>query len=280
MSITESDLGLGFKTRYLAVTLQNVSAVSGAGSTTTFTLPSGQTPPSTVTNASLVNQTTNSNGSTTFSITNPVWVVALTQVAAYSDIIIQATASLIPTCIYKSNTSNTITVDSTQGFTEPGSTQPHITAYFGSSTGVTGTSFTYSGMTGTTFTGVVLSSGTAPVAGNYIYQVLDSSADNLLYDNDLLLRTLGDRLYKQNLSDNSIYYSQAQLDSLALSWLQEFYKDHTRCTVEVLYTPYLNVGMTVSLTDPYTNQSNVLYFIEAITEAETGIYQLQLARYP
>ncbi len=280
VTLDETDLGIGFQARYLAVTLDNVSAVSGAGTTNTFTLPSGATLPSTVTGASLVNATTNSDGSTSYSITNPVWVVALTQVSAYSDIIITSNAYLIPTCIYASKASTTITVDSTQGFTVPGSTEPDATAYFGNSLGPTGTSFTYTGLTGTTFTGCILSSGSAPAAGNYIYQSLMTQADNTLYDNDLLLRRLGDRLYKQNLANNSIYYSQAQLDSLALSWLQEYYKDHTRCTVDVLYTPYLNVGMTVSVTDPYTNQVNVLYFIEAITEAETGVYTLQLARYP
>jgi hypothetical protein len=169
--------------------------------------------------------------------------------------------------------SGTINVDSTEGFADPDSADVE-TAYIGT----TGDTFTYTGLTATSFIGCNISSGGSGGVGDKIYQ--SDETDTTLFDDDLVLRNLGDRLYKENKVDDKTLYDQATLDRLARSWLREFYKNHSKLNVSVMYAPYLKIGQTVSLTDSYNEQDEVLYFIEQISEDSMGSYTLTLARYP
>jgi hypothetical protein len=207
---------------------------------------------------------------------NGIWPVAITEVSVYSDIVISSTASLIPTALVTNSftaASGTINVDSTEGFADPDSADVE-TAYIGT----TGDTFTYTGLTATSFIGCNISSGGSGGVGDKIYQ--SDETDTTLFDDDLVLRNLGDRLYKENKVDDKTLYDQATLDRLARSWLREFYKNHSKLNVSVMYAPYLKIGQTVSLTDSYNEQDEVLYFIEQISEDSMGSYTLTLARYP
>jgi len=167
----------------------------------------------------------------------------------------------------------TIYVTSTAGFTEPESGQTAL-AYINN---LAHQEFSYYGLTATAFTGVTLTSGCSGVTGDTIQQAITSS--NSIADPDGLLPKLGDRLYKKLEVDNDVLYDQTTLDRLTLSYLREFYKNHSKITVNVLYAPYLKLGQTVSLTDAYNSISGELYFIEAITTNPTG-YKLTLGKYP
>lgn len=146
---------------------------------------------------------------------------------------------------------------------------PEVTAY------IDGTPFTYTGITPTSFTGVVLPSGSWNY-GDRVSQDLES--DTSIYDDTGLLCQLGDRVYKDIRIDDNNLFSQEQLDRLARAYLVEFIKNHSKVVVDVVYSPYIQIGQTVRLTDAY-NGVNDLYFIERISETN-GLYSLTLAKYP
>lgn len=204
---------------------------------------------------------------------NGVYPVAFTEVSIYEDIILKSEANLIATTSLSSSVtsaSTTVPVVSTDGFTEPSSGGTE-TAYIDEQ------SFTYTGLTSTSFTGCVLSSGINELTGARVSQTIETTTT--LYDDDGLLPQLGDRVYKDVRISEEVLYTQTQLDSLAKSYLKEFYKKHSKLTVNVLYSPYLQVGQTVSLTDTFNNQSAVNYFIEQINDS-SGNFSLTLAKYP
>ena len=86
-------------------------------------------------------------------------------------------------------------------------------------------------------------------------------------------------MYKKNLISDRNLYVQSELDDIAKNYLKEFYKNHNKISVNVLYAPYLKIGQTVSVTDDWNNVSAVSYFIEKIAD-KSGYYALTLARYP
>ncbi len=202
-----------------------------------------------------------------------VWPVAFTEVSVYEDVIIKSEATLIATSYLLgaiNSATTTINVVDTSQFTEPASGETE-TAY------INGGSFSYSALTATSFLGCIVSSGTSGILADYVYQDLET--DTTVYDNDSLRAKLGDRLYKEVRISDDVLYTQAQLDSLAKAYLEEFVKDHTKLTVNIVYAPYLKVGQTVALTDPYNDIIAVNYFIEQISESN-GFFTLTLARYP
>lgn len=211
---------------------------------------------------------------------NGVWVVAFSEISAYNNIILKSEAKLIPSTNLSQSINissldssglyqTIIYVDSTAGFAEPLSGHTE-TAY------IEDDSFTYTGLTSTSFTGVTgLSSDHS--SGVRVSQEIES--DTTVYDDDGLLAKLGDRLYKNININDQILYDQTQLDALSKAYLKEFYKDHTKMTVDILYAPYIKVGDTIEVTDSYNGKSAVLYFVESIQDSG-GIYSLTLARYP
>ena len=240
-SFSDNDLGVNFRARYLRILLESVGKIE---------------------------------------FEKGVWVVAITEVSAYDDIVLTGESKLIP---YTTTTSNiviesgmtsgeyptTIDVLSTEGFSIIESAQDYHIAY------IEEDAFKYTGLTTTSFTGV---SGLEEThaAGCRVSQELEDDAD--LYDYRALRPKLGDRLYKKMEIDDKKLYDQTFLDRLAKAWLREFVKNHSKCTVEILYAPYLQVGQTINLVDPF-NHTNSKYFIESIQDAN-GFYTLSIAQYP
>jgi len=233
-SFEEEDLGVGFQARYLKFNLQSVDKINyGRGR----------------------------------------YVVALTELSVYTNIVLESEATLISTTTLNGATvggeASVVVVDTT-GFTEPESGNDATTGYIGSD------SFTYTGInSGDTFTGCV--GVVAAASGTRVSQSIVT--DTTLYDDDGLLPNLGDRLYKKNLISDRNLYLQSDLDDLTKDYLSEFYKEHTKVNVNILYAPYLTVGNTVSLTDDYNNITNRMYFISSIRNSK-GLFSLVLARYP
>ena len=204
-----------------------------------------------------------------------VYPVAFAELSVYTDIILSSNATLIATTALTDTASEpTLTVSNTDGFTEPGSGETD-TAYIFRGTEIF--SFTYTGLTSTTFTGVDFVSGTSGVIGDRVAQELEG--DTTLYDDDNLRQKLGDRLFKQVRISDQTPYSQENIDRLSKAYLEEFYKDHSKISVNVLFSPYLKVGNTVAVTDSYNNVSDENYFIESIQNS-SGNYKLTLAKYP
>jgi hypothetical protein len=236
VSFEEEDLGEGFSCRYLRMDLEDVKKIEyGDG----------------------------------------IWVVAITEVSAYADIILSSEAKLIPTTDLLQDI-NVTALDSSGEYpssfnvTDTSAFSSSGTAYIGSD------SFTYTGTTSTSFTGVEGLSSNHSI-GARVSQTLEDDTD--IYDDDGILPQLGDRLYKEIKVDDSYTYVQEDLDRISKAYLQEFYKNHTKVKVNVLYAPYLRIGQTIALTDSYQGLSSERYFIETISD-RNGAYELVLAKYP
>lgn len=203
------------------------------------------------------------------------YVIAIAEISVYKDIIIESEAKLIPTTTLTADVSasdTTIYVNSTEGFEEPTSGSP-VTAYLSKDSDK---SFTYTGLTDTSFTGCTISSEISASNGDYVTQEIEG--DTTLYDDEGMLRNLGDRVKKVNkISDRNLFL-QSEIDTLAKLYLREYYKDHTKLKTSIVYAPYLKVGQTVKLIDSYNNKST-LYFIEKVSDTNNR-YSLVLARYP
>jgi len=201
------------------------------------------------------------------------YVVAITEISCYDDIVINSSATLIPTTQLTSavvDSDNMIYVNSTERFAQPESGSS-IAAY------IDGTySFFYDFITPNAFHGCNIVGGGSGSIGDRITQTVES--DRTLYDDDGLLPQLGDRMYKKDLISERNLFNQEELDNVSRAFLREFYKNHTKARVSVVYAPYLQVGQTVRLTDAY-NSINQNYFIENISLSGTQA-DLLLARYP
>ncbi len=234
ISFEEQDLGTGLTARYLKLNLESVDKIPyGKGR----------------------------------------YVVAITELSVYNNIVIESDASLIATSTLTASArpgETVVYMTSTSGFTEPesGSTS---TAY------INGNAFTYTDLgSGNTLTGCSIDSGVTGDAGDRIAQSI--AGDTTLYDDDGLLPKLGDRVKQiQKISDRNLY-TQSELDTLAKSFLREYYKNHSKISTSVLYSPFLKVGHTVNVIDTY-NDVNTNYFIDSISE-NNNMYSLVLARYP
>jgi hypothetical protein len=236
-SFEEDDLGSGFQARYLKFNLQGVDKIKyGRGR----------------------------------------YVVAITELAVYTDIVIDSEATLIPTTTLTADVNpgdTTINVNDTSAFSEPESGVATATAYLDKDSDK---SFTYTGLTSTSFTGCFVDSGISASSGDYVVQSIYS--DTTMYDDDGLLPQLGDRLYTKNLISDRNLFLQSQLDNITKAYLEEFYKEHSKIQATVIYAPYLKIGQTVLVTDTYNDVSD-RYFIDSIQD-NRGTYGLTLAKYP
>lgn len=210
-----------------------------------------------------------------------VWPVAFAEISIYNDIVLKSEATLIPYSELSADVTVTtldssgvyptsFQVDDASAFTIPDSGETEI-AY------INDDAFTYTDIeSGIIFVGVEGLSDDH-LLGDRVSQTLSDSSS--FYDVDGILQQLGDRLYKEIRVRDDILYDQTRLDALAKAFLSEFYKNHTKLKVDVLYAPYLKVGQTIALTDPYQGLDNVRYFIESISN-QSGFYSLVLARFP
>jgi len=247
-SFEEQDLGIGFKARYLKLILENVKKIE-------------------------FGEVKDANGVV---IQTGLWVVALTEIAAYNNIVVKSDIKLIPTSYTTSqitDTSITIPINSTEGFIEPESAET-LTAYISVGDG-TLDSFSYTGLTSTEFIGV---SGIGTTYASNTMIVKEEEGDTTLYDYYELLPKLGDRLYKKNDISDSTLYTQTQLDYIAKATEKEFIKNHDKINIDVLYAPHIQIGQTLKLVDSYNNTST-RFFVESIKD-NNGSYSLVLSRYP
>lgn len=201
------------------------------------------------------------------------YVVSIGDISVYEDIVISSESTLIPTTTLNGTLSggeSIVTVLSTSEFSSSG------TAYLnaGGTSGNIEDAFTYTGKTSTTFTGC---SG-VQAQSNSVRVAQSLETTTTLYDDENLLSTLGDRVYKLNkINDNNLYV-QSEIDNISKAYLKEFYKNHSKVSLDILFCPYIRIGQTVLLTDTYNN-INLRYFIEQIKEKD-NFYSLVLGRYP
>ena len=88
---------------------------------------------------------------------------------------------------------------------------------------------------------------------------------------------LSDKLYK-NTEENDFLDDQSKVNKRANDYLTEFYKDHSKVKIDVLYGPHYRVGQTVRLVDK-TQDIDANYFIENLAD-NNGRLSLVVARYP
>jgi len=274
-SFEESDLGTGFTARYLKLILERVDKIEFTATKVTVSDDNRQL----LIDYGIIDANT-TNG--TIVVTQSgVWVVALTEVTAYDDIIIKSEAKLIPltslseNIVVASNINPTeINVISTAGF-ELQSGETSRTAYILNDNGTINDSFTYTDLTDTSFIGV---SGLNESHSEDEVVVQELEGDLNLYDYNTLRPKLGDRLYKSNKVDDNVLYSETQLDYVAKEYLKEYVKNHTKIQVEVLYSPHLNVGDTIRVIDDFAGIDRN-YFIESMSN-NSGFYTISLSYYP
>jgi len=277
-SFEESDLGVGFTARYLKLILENVEKIEYSSTKVTVSDSNRQ---QLIDYGTIDSSTENGTIITTQS---GVWVVALTEISAYDDIVIKSEAKLIPvtylssaidlTALTSGEFPTTVSVDSTEGF-ELDSGETSKTAYIKNSDG-TYDIFTYTDTTSTSFIGVSGLSGPTHNIDALVVQEIEG--DNTLYDYKGLKHKLGDRLYKANKVDDNTLYSKTQLDYVAKEFLKEFVKNHTKIQVDVLYSPHLSVGDTIRVVDEFSGIDQN-YFLESIKD-NNGYYTILLSFYP
>jgi hypothetical protein len=271
-SFEESDLGIGFQTRYLKLVLEGVKKINYGSITVTVSDSNRQK----LIDANIINSST-TNGSTAL-LREGTWVIAITELAAYDNIVIKSEAKLIPTTtltqaitlgvLTSGQYPKSVNVNETSGFSSSG------TAYIKNSDGSLD-SFYYTGKNTNALTGVTGLSNSHSI-GDYVVQ--EAEGDLTIYDYNYLLPKLKDRIYKSNKVDDNMLFSESQSDYVAKSFLQEFVKNHSKLQAQVLYAPHLEIGQTVEIVDPYNN-TNSNYFIDSI-EDNNGFYTIVLARYP
>ncbi len=249
-SFEEEDLGVGFQTRYLKLILENVKKID-------------------------YGQIKDSLGNV---IREGVYVVAITEIAAYDDIVLKGEGTLISTTelvgdinlsgLSSGSFPTTINVLDTTGFTSSG------TAYIWDGLDDYD-SFVYTGKTSTAFTGVSQLSNDHTSTDMVVQEI---EGDNNTYDYDYLKPKLGDRIYKQNKINDSTLFKQSQLDYLVKRYLLEFIKNHSKAQVEVVFSPFLEVGQTIQVIDA-ANSINDRYFIESI-QTNDNMSTLTIGKYP
>ncbi len=267
----EKDLGIGFTARYLKFILENVKKIEYGAITAEVNDSNRQ---------SLIDQgiiTSSTPNGAIATIRSGTFVVAITEISAYDNIVIKSEATLIPTTVLtvdvdlesaSASYPTTINVLDTSGFDSSG------VAYIWNGLDDYDI-FTYQGK-GTTFFWGVSGLNSDHDLGDLVVQEIEG--DNNLYDYEYIRPKLGDRVYKVNKVNDETLYNQTQLDYLAKIYLLEFMKNHSKATIEVMFSPFLEVGMTIQIIDAINNV-NDKYFIEAINSTETTM-QLTVAKYP
>ncbi len=98
-----------------------------------------------------------------------------------------------------------------------------------------------------------------------------------LYDPDDILTKAGDVVYKVT-EVNEYLDTQEKVNDRAKGLLREFYKNHTKAQVDIVYHPSIIVGDTITVVDSLNN-INRNYFVEAIS-SNNGRMSLTLGYYP
>lgn len=264
ISFEEETLGANFTARYLKIIVEHAERVNYGTESNQYLTTEGKfvdygsslLPTGTL--ASSKNYSPDQLG---------IWVIAFTELGIYQDLVLRGEAKLIPTTYTTALVpagSVTIPVISTKKFDDSGSA--YINEY----------PFDYTGKTDTSFTGVTgLPSGTSFVADTRVTQDLES--DTTMYDPKGLLQKVGD-VVRKDTSINEYLNNQTLVDRRAIRLLEEFYKNHDKVQVRVMFAPHLQLGQTVTVNDTLNGVSQN-YFIEGIEYSSDGFFNLTLARY-
>ncbi len=266
VSFEEKDLRIGFQARYIKLVLDDVKQIQfGTVKILTSEVVDGQEVDKVVT----IPYSQKKDSDTVLS--EGLYVVAITEIAVYNNIILKSEAKLIGSTkltVAAKGGDTSVSVSDTSEF------DPSGTVYIESSDG-TLDSFTYTNKTSTSFTGV---QGISSYHSINELVTKDEEGDSTLYDRSALLPKLGDRLYKETKIDDNLLYDQSQLDYVAKSHLKEFSKNHDKITVNVAYAPHIQIGHTIKIIEPYNNKKT-RYFVGKITDSK-GFYTLVLERFP
>jgi len=243
LSVEIDDLGVDFNVRYFKLEIRDMGDIE-YGETTTTTDNTGQE----------------------ITFTSSVWCAAFVEFAAYHNVVLTGEAFLSPTTTLSSavvSGAGTVNVLSTEGFPSAGS------AYLAETAG-SEDAFSYGGKTDTSFTSV------SGIDWNHadnsrVSQYIES--ETRLYDDDGIYPKIGDKIYKES-EINEYLYTQELADARAMDYLEEFYKNHTKCTASVPFGPQYRVGCTV-----YVAEEGHNYFIESISGTEKSL-EITLAYYP
>lgn len=196
---------------------------------------------------------------------NGRWCIAFVDISIYKDTVLESEAKLIPTTKTTQELlggETTVFVEDTFSFPDNGSFYLNKEA-----------EVIYTGKTPTSFTGC--SGVTAQPSG--VYAVEELEGDTTLYDEDGLLVTVGDKLYK----DTEINEYLSTIDAInkrVKNFLKEFYKNHTKMNSNILFGAHYQIGDTLRVIDSESNVDKD-HFIESINN-DNGQLTLTLARYP
>lgn len=272
-SFEEEDLGVGFKARYLKLVLENVDKIEYSSEQVEVADDNKQY----FIKQGLITTTT-PNG-TKIVTRSGIYVVAITEISAYDNIIIKSESELIPyttlataisiTSGTASGTySTTVTVASTEGFASSG------VAYIIDADN-TYDAFTYTAITTTKFTGVTGLQESHSIGVDVVQEIASGSNR---YDYNTVRPKLGDRIFKLNKIDDNLLFTQSQLDNLAAAYMEEFLKNHTKSQIDIAYSPHLEIGQTLRIVSAHANIDRN-YFIESISN-NSGFLTITAAYYP
>ena len=267
VSFEEDKLGVDFQCRYLKLILESVDKIDYSSQKITVSDDNREA----LYNAGLIASDT-SNG-TIIVIRDGIYAVAFTSISAYSDITIKSEAKLIPTTyltnapIYESGSGMesggfSIEVENTHGFSSSGN------AYIKNSDG-TFDEFHYDSITDTSFESC---SGLDSEHLNGDMVVQEIEGDLTLYDTEQLLPKLKDRVYKMDKTNEDNLYSVSQSDYVAKEYLKEYVKNHSKKNVELMYSPFLQVGDTIEV-------DSINYFVSSVENSE-NLTRITLSRFP
>ncbi len=125
------------------------------------------------------------------------------------------------------------------------------------------------------WTDIIIKADAKLGAANVIPTTTDPTST--VADPNSLRTTIGEKVYKVNeINKNSM--TNLSTGMRAYNLLTEYVKNATRVSVDVAYSPHLELGQTVKVIDS-VNGTNRNYFIEGLSNSK-GAISLQLAYYP
>lgn len=196
--------------------------------------------------------------------------ISIASFNVYEDVEFESTARLSPT----TKLTQGVTIGATTLYVEDTGLFPNNgTAYLGTD------DFNYTGKASDRFTGVTGISE-SHLANAFVTEenVYGGNAPFIL-DPCNLLKQLGDKVYKESGTDQKLT-SIESLNNKAKAMLSEFYKNHRQIKVDNLFAPYVYIGQTARIRDPYQAfEINRNYFVESVN-CRNGEYSLELGFYP
>lgn len=203
------------------------------------------------------------------------WIVSFADISIYKNTIVVGEARLIPLQDTGTGTSSTNKMTDT---TKSWSVNEHQNSYmvdvYGEEFTITANGTDYLDLDGT------------PTDGEYfIFEQLDEPAlvddrnVEYVYDKKGLLAKTKDIIYKET-NINDFLETETEVNHRAKGLLKEFYKNHEKASVQILYDPHIFIGHTVKINDS-TNSVSKRFFVEGVNGATQGKgISVNLGHYP